>query len=134
MIKKTYNLWMVEKIWKVKTPTTFRFFLWFGRWVGPISWMPWKLLEWYAINYFPNEIQQHKIAESIHQIQFISWSRVRDELPTQFGSLPYQSGGVECVWGTWKPPWGVYDQGVSPQPNQVGGLISSDWIPRHFFF
>ena len=83
------------------------------RWVGPISWMPWKLLEWYAINYFPNEIQQHKIAESIHQIQFISWSRVRDELPTQFGSLPFQSGGLSVseaqaplggLWSRCEPP------------------------------
>ena len=91
------------------------------RWVGPISWMPWKLLEWYAINYFPNEIQQHKIAESIHQIQFISWSRVRDELPTQFGSFPFQSGGLSVSEAHGMPLWGVYDQGVSPQTQSSGG-------------
>ena len=91
------------------------------RWVVPISTMPWKLLEWYAINYFPNEIQQHKIAESIHQIQFISWSCVRDELPTQFGSFPFQSGGLSVSEAHGMPPWGVYDQGVSPQTQSSGG-------------
>ena len=83
--------------------------------------MPWKLLEWYAINYFPNEIQQHKIAESIHQIQFISWSCVRDELPTQFGSFPFQSGGLSVSEAHGMSLWGVYDQGVSPQTQSSGG-------------
>ena len=94
--------------------------------------MPWKLLEWYAINYFPNEIQQHKIAESIHQIQFISWSCVRDELPTQFGSFPFQSGGLSVSEAAC-PSGGSMIKVWAPKPNQVGGLISSDWIPRHFF-
>ena len=66
----------------------------------------------------PNEIQL-KIAESIHQIQFIPWSWAS----TQIGSF-FQSGVVES-------PQGVYFQGVSP--NHVGGLISSDWISRQFF-
>ena len=53
--------------------------------------------------------------------------------PPNLGPFHSSQGGWVCLRHTACPSGGSMIKVWAPKPNQVGGLISSDWIPRHFF-
>ena len=119
MIKKTYNLWMVGK----NSKNAHNFYIFFVVW--QMSWP--NILD--ALKTFGvvcnkllpkwNSTAQNCGIDSSDPIHLLIMCEGWATHPIWVLSIPVR--GVECVWSTRYAPWGVYDQGVSPQTQSSGG-------------